>query len=332
MAYKALTIIIPTYNVSNYIEKCLDSVTKNTDILDYLEIIVINDGSTDDSGKKAQVYADRYPQSVILVNKENGGHGSALNVGIGMATGEYLRILDSDDWINCKGLENQVQFIKEQEEKVDLIINPYEEVWESGKHRIKTVDYPELIKYGDSFDLKVLANHGCIPFIWNATYKTKLYRVNNIPQIDEGISFDDIEFSIFIMPFLKTVKYLPDIVYHYRLGRTGQSVNPTNKIRKQWMHEKIIDRGYKYRLVGGPAQELIDARLVKEIGSDFHTYLLWDDKKEAKRKFMEVVHKYNDLPYNKSSNKKMRLVFRSKFIGFGVIGMFYRIKNKFDWK
>lgn len=332
---KALTIIIPTYNVSKYINQCLDSLIADKEILDDLEILVINDGSTDDSGLKAQVYADRYPGSVTVINKENGGHGSAVNVGIERANGQYLRILDSDDWVKTDGFSRQVQFIKNQQKgkEVDCIINPYEEVWENGK--IVLYDFPALKKYEGSIGLKPLADNGYFPFIWNATFRTQLYRENNIPHVDEGIFYDDIEYSVYVLPFLKTVKYLPDVIYQYRLGTMGQSVNPRNKVKRQWMYEQVLESIDKYRqkeYVGEDAKRLIEIRMAMMVGADCDIYMVWSDQTKAKAELRKLLNKYRDIPIRKYANRKLRLLSATHLVGYRLVRMYYKNKIKREWE
>ena len=91
---KQLSIIIPAYNVSPYIERCLDSVTEDTDLLKVLDVIVINDGSTDDTLEKIKRYEKMFPDSLRVIDKENGGHGSGINRGVQEAKGKYLKVLD----------------------------------------------------------------------------------------------------------------------------------------------------------------------------------------------------------------------------------------------
>ena len=102
---KTLTITIPAYNAENYISKCIESLLAE-DIRNQLEIIIINDGSVDSTGKIAKAYELKYPGIVQVVNKENGGHGSGVNTGISKATGKYFMVLDSDDWFSTAELKN----------------------------------------------------------------------------------------------------------------------------------------------------------------------------------------------------------------------------------
>ena len=94
---KLLTIVIPVYKVEKYIRQCLDSIIVPLDQMEKLEVIIVNDGTPDNSAVIAHEYADRYPDTIKVIDKENGGHGSAWNVGLESATGKYIRFLDSDD-------------------------------------------------------------------------------------------------------------------------------------------------------------------------------------------------------------------------------------------
>ncbi len=139
---KSLTVIIPAYNVSQYIAQGLTSLLTEVSILPYLDIIIVNDGSTDDTLEKANEYVSKYPESVRVIDKKNGGHGSGINVGIKAARGQYLKVLDGDDWVKPDGLKELVSYILESKDAPDVIINPYEKVWEDGKR--KTISFKKI--------------------------------------------------------------------------------------------------------------------------------------------------------------------------------------------
>ena len=107
---KILSIVIPAYNVEKYLERCLASF-EVTEILDQIEVLVINDGSKDQTAAIAQRYCDRYPDSYFLYNKENGGHGSGINYGIRYARGKYFKVVDGDDWLNTEELPAFVELL-----------------------------------------------------------------------------------------------------------------------------------------------------------------------------------------------------------------------------
>jgi len=116
---KVLTVLVPTYNVEKYLRRCLDSLLL-PEVLEEIEVLVVNDGSKDGSADIARAYEKKYPQTVVFVDKENGGHGSTINVGIEKAQGTYFKVLDSDDWVN---IGDFIEFVKRlKEETADAVI------------------------------------------------------------------------------------------------------------------------------------------------------------------------------------------------------------------
>ncbi len=113
---KLLTVVVPAYNAEKYLKHNLDSLCIDG-VLDELEIIVVDDGSTDNTADIIDSYADKYPQTIIPIHKENGGHGSGINTGIKHATGKYFRVIDADDWADAKDLRGLIKFIKDNLDK-----------------------------------------------------------------------------------------------------------------------------------------------------------------------------------------------------------------------
>jgi len=117
---KVLSVIVPMYNTELYIERCLDSLLYHDSVVGDLEIIVVNDGGTDSSLRIVNEYKKKYPRSIVVVDKENGGHGSAVNAGVDRATGKYVRIVDSDDWVD---IDNFAEYVKRlKSEKADVVV------------------------------------------------------------------------------------------------------------------------------------------------------------------------------------------------------------------
>ena len=92
---KILSIVVPTYNVEKYLERCIDSLVYDEKVLNDLEILIVNDGSKDNSLQIAKKYEKQYPNTIKVIDKENGGHGSTINAGLKVATGKYFRVIDS---------------------------------------------------------------------------------------------------------------------------------------------------------------------------------------------------------------------------------------------
>lgn len=127
---KLLSIIVPTYNMERYLSRCLDSLLVSS-IIEYIEILVVNDGSKDQSSAIAHNYQERYPQSVKVIDKENGGYGSVLNIGLLNASGKYLKICDSDDWFDSEAFRDFVFQLSKLD--TDVVYNSYSKEYLNGK-------------------------------------------------------------------------------------------------------------------------------------------------------------------------------------------------------
>ena len=115
---KILSIIIPTYNAAKFLDKGLSSfIIDDNSLLNMLDIIVVNDGSTDNSVEIAQKYVNKYPDVYRILNKENGGHGSAINEGVKIIKGSYFKVVDADDWVNTDVLKETICYLKDNENK-----------------------------------------------------------------------------------------------------------------------------------------------------------------------------------------------------------------------
>lgn len=222
-----LSIIVPIYNVEDYLEECLKSLYNIKNIK--LEIILVNDGSKDNSFKIMEKFKEIYPEKTVLINKENGGLSSARNAGMKAAVGEYISFIDSDDFIDVDEFE---KFFKEgQKDKLDVMV---------GNMRYYT---PE--KTGDSlFRSDVVKNSGIvngINFFWNLFQKTKCFReevvddiykreflVKNNIWFNENIVHEDSEFTPLVYLKAEKVKYIDRAFYFYR-QRTGSIMNKVSE-------------------------------------------------------------------------------------------------------
>ena len=120
MSNKLLTVTVPCYNSEAYLHKCIDSLLPGGDCL---EIIIINDGSSDRTGEIADAYVAKYPDIVRVVHQENGGHGEGINQGLRNASGTYFKVVDSDDWVDLASLHAVINFLKAN--TVDLLVTNY---------------------------------------------------------------------------------------------------------------------------------------------------------------------------------------------------------------
>lgn len=259
---KLLTIVIPVYKVEGYINKCLDSLLMSSGLMQKMEIIIVNDGTPDNSAEMSREYVKRYPNTFRQVDKENGGHGSAWNVGLKEATGKYLRFLDSDDW-----LTNLPEFLEKLEScDADVVITRLNRFFEDK-------NYSEVSQCPHTID-KVLPiskigpeefkEYNSISNFWFSTYKTELLKPL-YPLFVEGVSYDDS--ILFIIPLLYAKDYIAyDLVlYNYLLGREGQSMAANIQLRKIPDRIKVLRQMCSF--VNNRVLEMSNGWLLEEVFS-----------------------------------------------------------------
>ena len=232
---KLLSIIIPVYKVERYIKKCLDScliykkdehdeLTLDEDMMNQIEIIIVNDGTPDNSAVISREYVRRFPQSFRQIDKENGGHGSAWNVGLKEASGKYLRFLDSDDWLTNLDL----LMIELGKTEADIVVTATNTVNEK-TGAIKRDNVSTSI----GLELPIASNEfgGNKSNFWCSTYKASLLKPLQ-PLFLEGVSYDDS--ILYIVPHLCAKSFIAFdfVVYNYLIGREGQSMSIETQIKK----------------------------------------------------------------------------------------------------
>ena len=220
---KLLTIVVPVYKVEPYINKCLDScILADGKLMSQLEVIIVNDGTPDNSAEMSREYVKRYPQTFRQIDKENGGHGSAWNVGLKEATGKYLRFLDSDDW-----LTNLEEFMRKlANTNADIVQTNYQRYY---VQRDEYEVYQSIISPDKeqplTRDLLHTLPHGYIDInFWSSTYKTSILQPL-YPLMAERVMYDDSILSFAPLIYGRTIVGFDMVLYNYLIGREGQSMD-----------------------------------------------------------------------------------------------------------
>ncbi len=234
---KLLTIVIPTYNTEKYIRRCLDSIVIPETLKD-VEILIINDGSKDGSVAIAKEYADKYPESVKIIDKENGGHGSTINKGLELAEGKYFRVLDSDDWFDTNAYIAFLDKLKECNE--DVVVTPYYQEYVYNGVQIP-FEYP-----GYDFDkqytfkkIDIEKMNDLYFTMASSTYLTEVLRRSNL-KLFEKTFYVDMQFNVIPILEVNTVRFLDMHIYRYFIGRPNQSMSIESLIRNMPQHEKVL--------------------------------------------------------------------------------------------
>lgn len=222
-----VSIIVPIYNVENYLEKCLDSLTGQS--LNDIEILAVNDGSTDGSLKILENYASKDSRIVVL-DKENGGLSDARNYAFPYIHGEYVGFIDSDDYVDPKMYE--VMYNRAIETSSDIVecnlhhtFDDYEDT-EIGRH---IHDKKELIMNGRSV-------------VWNKIYKTSWLLKTGV-RFPKGLIYEDVNFYCKIVPFLNKIEYVEEPFVHY--VQRGTSINNFQTLKTMQIFD-ILDDIHKF--------------------------------------------------------------------------------------
>lgn len=280
MAQPLVSVLIPVYNVEEYLERCLDSVLNQS--LTRIEVICVNDGSTDKSLEILKKYQEN-DSRVIIVSKENGGLPSARNAGIERARGEYIGFVDSDDYVQPDMFEKLYNTAKR--EKSDVVVcgaNILPETPRASDWLYACLS-PGYRKY-DKFDANMLFHDMTVtPFLWRTLIKKSLIDKYNL-RLNETIMIgEDKAFQCKVYPLAESITVIPDKLYNYFWCREGSLMNQT--------------------VYGDPEKKVLEhGRLIADIAE---TVMKYQEKEHIKEAFLEwsIPFLYDDFIFLSLENK-----------------------------
>ena len=229
---KILTFAVPCYNSQDYMDHCISTLLQGGD---RVEIILVDDGSKDDTGAIADRYAQQYPDIVRVIHQENGGHGEGVNQGLRNARGMYYKVVDSDDWLDEDALQKVMAKLREcaqWDEPLDLLIANY--VYEHVEDQTQRV-----MRYRNVFPLEKVFTWDDIGrfrpsqylLMHSVIYRTQLLRDCGLELPKHTFYVDNI-FVYQPLPFVKTLYYMDLDFYRYFIGRADQSVNEAVMVKR----------------------------------------------------------------------------------------------------
>ena len=341
MSKVKISIIIPVYNVEKYIKQCLYSVITQT--FKDIEIIVVNDGSTDNSLKILQEFAQK-DKRIIIVDKKNEGASSARNIGIEKSQGKYIYFIDSDDWIENDAIEILYKNCSEEDIVYSNLCQYNENTKKIKQEKIKFFTNKGEGKYF------LINGEGVGPC--NKLYKLSFLKENNLKFL-ENIIYEDLEFNFRCFFLSQKVKFVNNVGYNYRMARAGsvmtdfkieKSIFSINKIIKSFSDfydEANLDEFKKFRLfLEIKKLEIWKAKLLNK-------FILKEEYKEIEK---EIKILFNKEKFNEIENKILQieiggLIDYSNVIGINIFDKFYwenkiftfrilrrLIKRKIMWK
>lgn len=229
---KYISFAIPCFNSQNYMSRAIDSLLTGKD---EVEILIVNDGSRDQTSEIAHEYMENYPDIVRVIDKENGGHGDAVNAGLGAAQGKYFKVVDSDDWVDEEALKRILTLIRNLEEdgeQIDMLVSNF--VYEkTGASHKKCVHYRNALPQDEIFRWDDIGHFRLDQYILmhSVIYRTDLLKLIQMKLPKHTFYVDNI-YVYYPLPHVRKIYYLDIDFYRYFIGRDDQSVNEKNMIAR----------------------------------------------------------------------------------------------------
>lgn len=315
---KLLSVSIAAYNVEKYLHDVLSCFLAE-EVLEKCEIIVVSDGSKDQTPVIAKEYVEKYPDTFVLIDKENGGWGSTLNAAMKIATGKYFKQLDGDDLFE---IEQLPLYLKSLEEKdADVIVTPYRSFDDKTGEEIETIvearDLPrnQILSIADVASQMNVAMHAC-------TFKTEVLRKGRV-ELTEKCFYTDAEFTLKALNHSKTVEFVDILVYLYRLSRSGQSVSNEGLKKHYLEHHKVLLGLLQYEAKEAREEYKIffKKKIEEMVGIQYAIFMMLDSSKLHQKEFKEfdTIMKEKYPQYYPAGGKKLKLLRMSKFMLYPFI-------------
>lgn len=314
---KVLTVSIAAYNVEQYIDECLNCFML-PEVRDKVEVLIVDDGATDNTAEKASVYENEYPGTFKVIRKQNGGWGSTLNSGIALATGKYFKQLDGDDFFKKENLNAFLDALAKTD--ADMILTPHETFISDTKEVVGCSEPQRLckiIKHG-KFGIKNLKKNAHIQ-MHQCTFKTSMLQKNKV-NITEHAFYTDAEFVVKSLYYTKTVELFPMTVYCYRTMRDGQSMSDQG-IRKHYKeHEKVIFNTLRFLddLPRTNSYLYASERVREMIKTHYYFFFCLEPSKEHRKELCNFDAKIrNKYPhYYEINDKKVKIMRMTGFLSY----------------
>ena len=327
---KLLTIVIPAYNTEHFLKRCVSSML-HTKYKEETEILIVNDGSLDNTGKIADNFAKMYPNIIKVIHKENGGHGSAINIGIQQATGKYFKVIDSDDWVEAESYHKFLELLKTLD--CDLIAtrfmcinakqNKIEKRYIEGSNKIPKETVLRFCDYANGLHIRM---HEC-------TMRTTLLQEQEITLLEHSY-YVDMQYILYPIPWIKTFCILDVPIYCYRIGEKEQSVSIQNMKKNRKQHRMVLNllvNFYKEREQQGDNEEVLQylaTGIAKMQADEVQILLSLPIGKKVKKELVEIeqyLKKECKRAYQVNQKKSIWLLRGSKYLLYYVGAIVFRI-------
>ena len=221
-----LSAVVPCYNSEDYMDRCIDALLTGGP---QVEIIIVDDGSTDRTGAIADDYAARFPESIRVIHQPNGGHGAAINSGVRAAQGKYFKVVDSDDWLDPAALQKVLAELAA--DTFDMLIFNY--VYDKvGKKHKRVMQFRRALPQNRQFTWQnVKLQPGKYILMHSVIFRTAILQDMHLTLPRHTFYVDNL-FVFEPLPHVRTMRYLDVDLYHYFIGRADQSVNEKVMVKR----------------------------------------------------------------------------------------------------
>lgn len=274
--------------MEQYLEKGLDTLS-DIRLSDALEVLIVNDGSTDSTPLIANKYVNQYPDIFKLINKENGGHGSAINIGIRNASGKYFRVLDGDDWVITDYLVMLINELAATD--VDLVSDKKSEI-DMKTQKGVLIALPSGITAGKeySFDEVCLDPEAVKYFmIHNFSVKTALLNEHRI-KVLEKVFYEDSEYVLKATAIAATVKFVDLEIYQYMVGNVNQSVSTENFVKRYSHFNAVTKEMLKFSEEN--KSEYVKSRIKTVILTQYYIAFIYNSNRKQGAKWAKELSEY----------------------------------------
>ena len=284
-----LSFIVPAYNSASSLKRCLDSFLV-PELFKRIEILIVNDGSTDDTEKIAASYIEKY-SCFRLHNKVNGGHGSVINQAVNIINGKYFKVIDSDDWVKTENLKTFISALEAY--NADVFFTHFRTIDSRNgykrEYRAKNIIFGQPYSFDDYWLEKQNIFQTCC--FHGICYKTEFYRSCRI-SLSEGVSYEDQEYSTLPFAKVKSVVPLDIFIYEYSIGSPEQSMSDENQVKRLAQREQVF-----WKLLEASSSKLT------ETASD---YFMFKTREFLLGFFMAALMKNPDKPKGRATARKLR--------------------------
>ena len=315
MSEKVLSISVAAYNIAETIDTAVSSLLQDKELLDEIEIIIVNDGSKDQTSQMAHRYASLYPDSIFVIDKENGGYGSTINASLEIANGKYYKLLDGDDWYYSRNLRGFLDFLKKR--PADIVVTPYFKIRDN-----ETIvdDHKEIGREPIELCTNSLVNHTFL--MHEIAIATEKLRNLQCP-IAEKCFYTDLEYVFYAVACADNVARYDEPIYCYRLGVEGQSVSLTG-IRKHYKDYSVVARRmfafYEKNVSSftGSKKAALSASACDYTYHTYRAYTMLENPKEMKKELValdrEIQQSYPNVYTLGFNSKLVRYLRKSRFM------------------